>query len=219
MTKRKKPQAKCVERAPVFVWADKGIVAINFLVGLASTGGVILTIDSLGFPPEIAIPAMILGGAIALMISLMPVALAPAWALATGMTKMCGALLIGAMMFLDGGSQTNLAREIDARMRAPGIEAIQTRLTALEAKADLDKDVHARVSAELHKAKGASLDLTAIGWLALCFQLATFFTRAWLSTVTAERDEYLKAMRRLDRQKRPSAQVRKPQLVPSAAAA
>lgn len=216
MRKRKKSPAKCVERAPVFKLADNGIVAINFLVGLASTGGVVLTIDSLGFPDVIAIPAMVLGGAIALMISLMPVALAPAWALATGATKIGGALLIAAMMFLDGGSQTNLAREIDARMRAPEITAIAERLAQLEANGAAD-NVHARVSAELRRAKEETLDLTAIGWLALCFQLATFFTRAWLATVTRERDEFLLAMRRRERQQRPSAQPRRPQLVPNAA--
>ena len=217
MTKRKRQPSKCVERAPVFSWADKGIVAINLLVGAASTGGLVLTIARLGFPDLIAIPAMILGGAIAFTLSLMPILLAPAWALATGATKIAGALLIAAMMFLDCASQTNLVREIDARMRAPGIEAIQTRLSALEAKPALDKDVHARVSAELRTAKAAGIDLTKIGFLALCFQLATFFLRAWLSTVTVERDEYLKAMRRLDRQKRPSARPHRPQLVPNAA--
>lgn len=217
MAKRKaKKETRAVERAPVFRLADNGIVAINFLVGLASTGGVVLTIDSLGFPPVIAYPAMVLGGAIALMISLMPVALAPAWALATGATKIGGALLIAAMMFLDGGSQTNLAREIDARMRAPEITAIAERLAQLEAHGAAD-NVHARVSAELRNAKEDRLDLTAIGWLALCFQLATFFTRAWLATVTRERDEFLLAMRRRERQQRPSAQRPRPQLVPAAA--
>src|SRR5690606_14506949 len=109
----------------------------------------------------------------------------------------------GAMMFLDGGSQTNLAREVDARMRAPAIEAIAERLAAIEANGAAD-NVHARVSAELRAAKAEGANLAAIGWLALCFQLATFFTRAWLATVTKERDEYLVAMRRLERQKRPS---------------
>lgn len=225
MTKRKTTYTRRVERANEFKAAHMAIVSIVAVFGAASVVGVVLTVNTFDLPDVIRWPLMVLASILALCVALVPVLMAPAWATAKGSgLRLAGLVLILPMMGLDASLQSNGAYVADSLVRAERVADAKSALSFAQAKADavpmvdlsdrpgpqttasrnkvrndalapllVDRD---KAQAALDAANVSSLPLVLILSLMGGFQLATFFARAWLSSVTAQKREALKAERR-----------------------
>lgn len=182
------------ETAPEFEAAHAVIFGVVCVAAAASTMAAVATVGHFGLRPLAFAAVGAVAGALALLIALVPILLAPAWALARGNQKWIGFALIAMMMVPDALLQTNAVREAGAAFRAPVIERLETKLEALEAEGASAASINS-AAYQLREASKPSVSLTLISIVMALFQIATFFMRAWLTQLTRDRNAELKAER------------------------
>lgn len=192
-TRRAKP-----ERAPRFHLAHLTLISVVVIAAAATTAGSVATIASMDLPPNVSILLMAIAGLLTFSVALVPILAAPAWAMSTGNTKVAGFALIFLMMLPDMALQTNAAMAVDGYRTQPEITRIQSKLDAMQlAGADIKET--APVISELRRAERSKAPMNIIAFVMFAFQIGTFFSRAWLTHVTDQRDEKIKADRKAAR--------------------
>lgn len=205
-----------VERAPRFPIAHLSIFFIVATFGVASVVGAVFTVEGFGLDDQVKPWATLLGAVLAFSVAIVPVLMAPAWATARGWMKFGGFLLVAGIMLFDAAFQVNAVNTFERKASAGKVEAARTSLETVQAKIDALptsqevcvghgpqncasrreglKDDRAALVADrslaeeaLTKAEASSLPLGLIAFMMTAFQVVTFFARAWLSSVTAQR--------------------------------
>lgn len=196
--------------APRFPVAHFVITLAAALFALASVAGNILYTNGLGFQGLLLIGAAALTGLLVFTLDMVSVLLAPAWA--RSKRKALGLGLVACVMVIGAGLQTNAINTVAAMPSQHVIadlntkaQAVQVRIDALPTsqtvceghgpqncaarqeglKADraaliADRDAYKLEAAALPQALPVSL----IGFALMLFQVAMFFLRAWLTSVT-----------------------------------
>lgn len=200
-----KPKRAKPETAPQFEAAHAVIFGVVCVAAAASTMAAVATVGHFGLHPLAFVAVGAVAGALALLIALVPILMAPAWALARGNQKWIGFALIAMMMVPDALLQTNAVREAGVAFQAPVIERLETKLETLEAEGASAASINS-AAYRLREANKPSVNLTLISVVMALFQIATFFIRAWLTQLTRDRNAELKAERAAKRAPKTQAQ-------------
>jgi hypothetical protein len=204
--------------------AHAGIVAVSAVIGAVSTCGAAVFVSTLPLPEQTQVPAMVLGGVFAFAVAMMPVLFAPAWANARGFSKVIGLAIALAFCSLDAGTQTGAVLTGERLMKAEAMEVQQDRLKAVQEKLDAlpssyevcighgpqncasrreglkdDRkallDDRELIETELETLEASSLPIAWLAGFLLFVQAATFFGRAFLTSVTERQKDAIRQKR------------------------
>lgn len=231
---------KDVKTYPV---AHAGIVGVSAVIGAVSTCGAAVFVSTLPLPEVVQLPATVLGGVFAFCVAMMPVLFAPAWANARGCSKVIGLAIALAFCSLDAGTQTGAVLTGERLMKAEAIEAQTARLAALQAKLDAlpssyevcighgpqncasrreglkdDRkallDDRELIETELDTLGASALPIGTLAGFLLFVQAATFFGRAFLTSVTERQKDAIRQKRTPGKRKPRAKAKARPRVTP-----
>lgn len=226
--------------------AHAGIVGVSAAIGAVSTCGAVVFVSTLPLPEQVQVPAMVLGGVFAFCVAMMPVLFAPAWANAKGFSKVIGLAIALAFCSLDAGTQTGAVLTGERLVKAEAIEVQQDRLQVIQDKLDalpssyevcvghgpqncasrregLKDDREALLSdrkliqTELDTLETSSLPIEMLAGFLLFVQAATFFGRAFLTSVTERQKDAIRTKRSPGKRKPRAKAKAKPKAPPKPA--
>lgn len=222
--------------------AHAGVFCIVGTFAAASTTGAVILVSTFSLPAMAMVPAMILAGIVAASVAVMPVLIAPAWANARGFAKVTGLALAVTFCTFDAALQTSAVATFNRVANTAAITQAQTRLDVAQAALANVPDPSAtgqirnrdtwqlvidRRTAErdeaaqaLSAAQAVEIPILLIAGVMAMFQAATFFSRAWLTSVTERQKAAIRMARAAQRRRRrvkakPQPAHRRPALVSS----
>ena len=205
--------------------AHAGILALSAVIGAVSMCGAALFVSTLPLPEVVLKPAMGLAGLFAFAVAMMPVLFAPAWANAKGFSKVIGLAIALAFCSLDAGTQTGAVLAGERLTKSQDITASRDRIKDIQAKIDAlptsqevceghgpqncasrreglkddraalldDRNIAEDRLAEL---EASTVPIAALTGFLLFIQAATFFGRAFLTSVTERQKEAIRTKRK-----------------------
>lgn len=208
-TRKRSRKATKPARAKAFPLSHISIAAIVFTFGAASVTGGVMSVLDFGLGEQLTIALCAIVAIVAGSIAIIPLLAAGPWSRADGLGKAIGLVLIAPIMIFDGGFQYNAISHFEKHSN--GAAKIERRLD--QAKAALDAiptpsatgEIRTRATYELvvttaqKKVDDIQAELDAIQPLPIefilsllsGFQIASFFLRAWLVSVTATEQKRL----------------------------
>ena len=215
---------KRIKDVPRFRAAHFGTLAIVGTFACASTAGAVMFVSRFPIPEQFQDGALVLAGIVAASISFMPALMAPAWAESKGFAKAFGLALALVFSSFDALLQTNAVLEFERFSKQGLIDRAQGDLERAQAaldsvplpdangairRASTWQTVTEPLRVEIREARErvaqaerSSLPVNLILILMSGFQIATFFTRAWLTGITLGQIQEIRDRRSKPRRRR-----------------